>query len=85
MTAWRRIGIVTIWAIRSNSGLILSEFAAGSPQDVGRKLLPAHYDEFRLQVSSSYRELFDRAVQSVLDREGWKIVRVIRVGQPAVL
>jgi len=39
-----------------------------------RALVPAHYDAFRLHVSSSYRELFDRAVTQVLKREGWEIV-----------
>jgi hypothetical protein len=41
-------------------------------------VVPAHYDAFRLQVSSSYRELFERAVTQVLEREGWQIVRIGR-------
>jgi hypothetical protein len=50
----------------------------GNPkhQEVGRKVLSGRYDAFRLQVSSSYREQFDRAVRLALEREGWKIVRV---------
>ena len=36
----------------------------------------ARYDAFRLQVSSSYRETFDRAVTQVLQRQGWQIVRI---------
>jgi hypothetical protein len=38
--------------------------------------VPAHFDAFRLQVSHSYRELFDRALTQVLERKGWEIVRV---------
>jgi len=44
--------------------------------EVGRRIVPAHFDAFRLQVSSSYRALFDRAVSQVLERQGWRIVRV---------
>jgi hypothetical protein len=29
-----------------------------------------------LAVSSSYREVFDRALRKVLEREGWSIVQV---------
>jgi len=41
---------------------------------VGRKLLGNRYDAFRLQVSSSYREIFDRELRNVLEREDWQIV-----------
>jgi hypothetical protein len=34
------------------------------------------YDAFRLEVSRSYRELFDRDLKSVLAREDWQIVPV---------
>jgi hypothetical protein len=37
---------------------------------------PVRYDAFRLHVSSSYRELFDRALQQVLERHGWQIVQI---------
>jgi hypothetical protein len=49
-------------------------FVCASRLEVGRKVVPVHYDAFRLHVSSSYRELFDRAVSQVLEREGWEIV-----------
>jgi hypothetical protein len=64
------------WTIRDNDGQLLPNFAAPSRLDVGRKLVPTHYDAFRLQVSHSYRELFDRTVAQILERKGWEIVRV---------
>ena len=38
----------------------------------------ARYDPFRLEVSPSYRELFDRDVKNVLEREDWRIVPLKR-------
>jgi hypothetical protein len=38
-------------------------------------VVPARYDAFRLHVSPSYREQFDRAVNQILQRKGWHIVR----------
>ena len=64
------------WTIRDREGQLLSEFVAGSRQDVARKVLPTRYDQFRLQVSASYRELFERAVMTVLQQRGWEIVRI---------
>jgi hypothetical protein len=69
---------MTVWAIRSSSGCILPEFVGASHQEVSRKVLQTRYDPFRLQVSASYREVFDRAVRHALQREGWEIVRVNR-------
>jgi len=66
------------WAIKDSNGQVLFDFACDSPLDVGRKVVSAPYDPFRLRVSSSYREVFDRAVNQVLHREGWRIVRVGR-------
>jgi hypothetical protein len=43
---------------------------------VGRKVVPTHYDAFRLRVSHSYRELFDRTLKQILERKGWEIVPV---------
>jgi hypothetical protein len=67
---------MTAWTVRDSNGQLLADFAAGSRLDVGRKLVPGHYDAFRLHVSSSYRELFDRALGQILERKGWEIVRV---------
>ena len=64
------------WTVRDGDGQLLGDFAAGSRLDVGRKLVPTHYDAFRLHVSSSYRELLDRALSQILELRGWEIVRI---------
>jgi len=64
------------WTVRNGEGEVLEYFTARSRLEVGRKVVPRRYDAFRLQVSPSYRQLFDRALAQVLDRERWKIVRV---------
>jgi hypothetical protein len=65
-----------VWTVKDASGELLEDFTAPSRIEVGRKLVPGRYDAFRLQVSSSYRELFDRALSHVLERERWQIVRL---------
>ena len=65
-----------IWTVRDSNGDLLEAFAGASRMEVGRKVVPSRYDAFRLQVSSSYRELFNRALAQVLQRERWEIVRV---------
>ncbi len=72
---------MTAWTVRDSNGQLLADFAASSRLDVGRKLVPGHYDAFRLHVSSSYRELFDRALGQILERKGWQIVRWNRRAQ----
>ena len=64
------------WTIKDGKGELLENFAGASRLEVGRKVVPARYDAFRLQVSSSYREVFNRALSQVLERECWEIVRV---------
>jgi hypothetical protein len=64
------------WTVRDRNGELLAQFACASPLEAARKLVPRHYDAFRLHVSSSYRGLFDRALQQILKREDWKIVRM---------
>ena len=64
------------WTVRDGSGELLADFVGASPLEVGRRIVPARYDAFRLHVSSSYRAMFDRAVAQVLERQGWQIVRV---------
>jgi hypothetical protein len=64
------------WTVRDGNGQLLADFVGASPLDVGRRIVPTRYDAFRLQVSSSYRETFDRAVTQVLQRQGWQIVRI---------
>jgi hypothetical protein len=67
---------MTAWAIKDSNGELLTQFVGPSPLEVGRKVVPAHYDAFRLHVSSSYRQLFERAVKQVLERQDWQIVKV---------
>lgn len=64
------------WTVRDRSGQLLVGFVCDSQFAVARKVVPVHYDAFRLHVSSSYRALFERALQQVLQREGWRIVRI---------
>ena len=64
------------WTVRDGNGQLLADFVGASPLEVGCRIVPARYDAFRLQVSASYREMFERAVTQVLDRQGWQIVRV---------
>jgi hypothetical protein len=75
-------GVMTrVWPVKNGNGEVLSHFTSASPLEVGRKLVPAHYDAFRLQVSSSYRELFERAVKQILKDQDWRIVREPRKSQ----
>ena len=65
-----------LWTVKNGNGEVLSHLTSASPLEVGRKLVPAHDDAFRLQVSSSYRELFERAVKQILKDQDWRIVHV---------
>jgi len=65
-----------IWMVKDSNGDLLDAFSGASRLEVGCKLVPKHYDPFRLHVSASYRELFDRALAQILDREQWEIIRV---------
>jgi hypothetical protein len=62
------------WTVKDREGRLLPDFVAGSRLEVGRKLVGNRYDAFRLLVSSSYREVFDRDLKRVLDRKNWQIV-----------
>ena len=64
------------WTIEDSEGQLLADFIAGSRRDVGRKIVPTRYDAFRLQVSGSYREVFDRDLEKVLEERSWRIVPV---------
>jgi hypothetical protein len=64
------------WTVKDSNGELFDRFSCASRLDVGRKvLMPAYYDAFRLHVSPSYREGFDRALGQALQRHGWQIVR----------
>lgn len=65
-----------VWAVRDSNGDLLKSFTGASRLEVGCKVVPSRYDTFRLHVSSSYRELFDRALAQALQRKRWQIVRV---------
>ena len=65
-----------MWTVKDQSGNVLDRYVGPSRLEVGRKVLPERYDAFRLQVSSSYREIFERAVAQVLEREHWEIVPI---------
>jgi len=67
--------VTTYWTIKDNTGRHLPHFAAPSRLEVGRKIVPTYFDMFRLHVSASYREAFERALLKVLDTQGWQIVR----------
>jgi hypothetical protein len=75
------------WTVRDSNGRLLPGFASNSRSEVGRKLVPSQFDAFRLEVSHSYREVFEPAVDQILQREGWQIVqvrgRLERRSQPA--
>jgi hypothetical protein len=66
--------VSTAWTVKDKSGNVLDRYVGRSRLEVGRKVVPDRYDAFRLQVSSSYRAIFERAVAQVLEREHWKIV-----------
>ena len=66
--------VIAAWTVKDSKGHLLPHLVAASRLEVGRKIVPTRYDAFRLQVSSSYRENFDRDLKSVLQREHWQIV-----------
>ena len=68
--------MASMWTVKTNDGEVLKDFAAASRLEVGRKVVPTRYDAFRLCVSPSYRELFDRALAQILEHRHWEIVRV---------
>jgi hypothetical protein len=64
------------WTIKDGTGQLRAEFMGPSALEVGRRIVPTRYDAFRLHVSPSYREVFDRAVAKVLAEQGWQIVKL---------
>jgi hypothetical protein len=70
--------VTTYWTIQDNTGRHLPHFTANSRVEVGRKILATPFDVFRLHVSASYREAFERALLKVLEQKGWQIVRTPR-------
>jgi hypothetical protein len=72
------VRVVLAWTVKDSKGDLLPRFIGGSPREVGRKIVRNRYDAFRLEVSPSYRELFDRDLKTVLAREDWRIVPIKR-------
>jgi hypothetical protein len=70
--------VTAAWTVKDRKGQLLAHFIAGSRLEVGRKIVPTRYDAFRLQVSPSYREVFDRDLEKILQRHEWRIVPVRR-------
>jgi hypothetical protein len=70
--------VAALWGVKNRVGEILQDFTAASRIEVGLKVVSTRYDAFRLQVSSSYRQLFNRALSQILDKKHWRIVRVRR-------
>lgn len=64
------------WTVKDRQGHLLPHFVGDSRLEVGRKIVPTRYDAFRLQVSSSYREVFNHELKRVLERQDWQIVPV---------
>jgi hypothetical protein len=73
--------VSTTWTVKDSKGQVLPHFIAASRLEVARKVVPTRYDAFRLQVSSSYREMFNRDLKAVLEREAWHIVPIKRRSQ----
>jgi len=68
--------MAAVWTVKTDAGEVLEDFTGASHLEVARKVLPTRYDAFRLHVSPSYRELFDRALRQILKLRHWEIVRV---------
>jgi hypothetical protein len=66
------------WTIKDSKGELLPGFIADSRREVAQKIVRARYDAFRLEVSPSYREMFDRDLKTVLARKDWQIVPLKR-------
>ena len=66
------------WTVKDKKGELLTRFLAGSQREVARTSVRSRYDAFRLEVSPSYREVFDRDLKTVLAREDWQIVPLKR-------
>jgi hypothetical protein len=71
-----RILVSHIWTIKDSAGRVVPNLTGASRLDVERKVVPTYYDPFRLHVSQSYRQIFDREVAKVLSRKSWRIARV---------
>ena len=65
-----------IWTVKDSTGHVVRNFTGTSRLDLERRLVPTYYDAFRLHVSPSYREIFDRELSKVLSDKRWRIIRI---------
>ena len=65
-----------LWTVKDSKGKPVEGLTGRSRLEVGRTVVPTRFDTFRLHVSSSYRQVFDRTLATVLNRRHWKIVRL---------
>jgi hypothetical protein len=72
---WSR-AVSQTWTVKDSDGHVLPHFAGASRLEVERKVVPTHYDAFRLHVSSSYREIFARDLAKVLALKDWRVIRI---------
>ncbi len=63
------------WTVRDSEGQLVVGPTGASRIEVARKILPGRYDPFRLHVSASYREMFERDLRKALAQKGWQIMR----------
>src|SRR5262245_34180240 len=64
------------WTVKDCAGHVVPDFTGPSRFDVGRRLVSTPYDAFRLQVSHSYLQMFDRELAKVLSDKCWQIIRI---------
>ena len=65
-----------IWTVKDSAGEVVPAFIGASRLDVERKVVPTYYDAFRLHVSQSYREVFDRELAKLLSHKRWRIIHI---------
>ena len=65
-----------IWTVKDSTGHVVPNVTGTSRIDLERRLVPTCYDAFRLHVSPSYREIFDRELATVLSDKRWRVIRI---------
>jgi hypothetical protein len=63
------------WIVEDGEGQLMPGLTGATRLEVARKVVPRHYDAFRLHVSSSYREMLCRDLAKVLALKDWRVVR----------
>ena len=65
-----------VWTIKDSAGRVVPNVMGASRLDVARKVVPTYHDAFRLHVSRSYRQIFDRELAKMLSQKCWRIARI---------